>query len=394
MTAPPPPPPSQTPPPPEADAPPSGWQRFVAWLRTPTARFTIVAGVGGLILGLIIGLCAGGGTDAEPVAADTTTTAPTIVTDEGSTTTTTEGDVTDATQPPALDRNPLTGEPLDAPASRRIVAVKVDNVAAAHPQIGIGEAEMIMEVPVEGGLTRFTALFYETTPSTVGPVRSVRPVDADLLAPFRPVVMATGGQDFVLRLFDAADVPVIGLEVEGAYGLIDRPEPHHIVALLDLLERFSGDEVSPEGPFTFGDDFSSDVAASSIAIPFSAVTDVVWRFEDGRWVRAQNGETSEVTGGVSDTPAPLTADTVLVLSVAERSAGYFDSAGTEVTTYDVIGFGDAMVFHDGQVVEGRWLRGAQEDPWLLVDGAGAPIPLPPGRLFVEFVPRYVDVTFS
>ena len=90
------------------------------------------------------------------------------------------------------------------------------------------------------------------------------------------------------------------------------------------------------------------------------------------WVRAQNGETSRVVETVSGSPQPLTADTVVVLSVAERSAGYTDSAGTEVTTYDVIGFGDAKVFHDGRVVEGRWLRSAQEDPWVLVDDVRRP----------------------
>lgn len=395
MTAPPPPSRPQAPQPPGSDGPPSPWERFLAWLRTPTARVAGAAGAGGLLLGLIIGLWVGGGGDAAPPADDAgVTTLPPVVVDDDSTTTTTEGDVTDTTSQQVLDRNPLTGEPLAEPVGKRVVAVKVDNVPAAQPQIGIGDAEMIIEVPVEGGLTRFTALFFDDTPSTVGPVRSVRPVDADLLAPFGPVVMATGGQDFVLRLFAAADIPVITLEVEGAYGLIDRPEPQHIAALLDLVERFAGDEVSPAGPFPFGDDFAAETAASAITIPFSAVTDVVWRFEDGRWVRAQNGETSEALPDVAGTPEPITADTVVVLSVAERSAGYFDSAGTEVTTYDVIGFGDAKVFHDGRVVEGRWLRSAQEDPWVLVDGTGARITLPVGRVFVEIVPRYVDVTFS
>ncbi len=376
-------------------APQSAWQRFLAWVRTPTARFAGAAGAGGLLIGLMVGLCAGGGGEAAPLAGGAVTTLPPIVTDDGSTTTTSTiaGEVTDTTQAP-LDRNPLTGEPLAQPTSRRIVAVKVDNVPAAQPQIGIGEAEMIIEAPVEGGITRFTALFYNASPSAVGPVRSVRPVDADLLAPFRPVLLATGGQDFVLRLFEAADVPVIGLDTDGAYGIIDRPEPDHIVALLDLIERFAGDETSPQGPFSFADGFASDVTANAINIPFSSVTDVVWRFEGGVWVRAQNGETSRVVETVSGSPQPLTADTVVVLSVAERSAGYTDSAGTEVTTYDVIGFGDAKVFHDGRVVEGRWLRSAQEDPWVLVDESGGRIALPLGRVFVEIVPRYVDVTFS
>ena len=133
------------------------------------ARFTGAAGAGGLLLGLMVGLCAGGGGEAAPVdAAGRCHDLPPIVVDDGSTTTTSSADVTDTTQA-ALDRNPLTGEPLAQATSRRIVAVKVDNVLAAQPQIGIGEAEMIIEAPVEGGITRFTALFYDATPSTVGP---------------------------------------------------------------------------------------------------------------------------------------------------------------------------------------------------------------------------------
>jgi len=380
----------------DGPTPDGRWQRFVDWLKTPMARFTGAAGLGGLVLGLVIGLCAGGGDNGSEVNQAAVTTLPPIFTEESTTTSVApaqEGSSTTTTQP-VLDRNPLTGEVLAEPASGRIIAVKVDNVPAAQPQIGIGSADMVMEVPIEGGLTRFTALYFGATPPTVGPVRSVRPVDADLLAPFRPVLVATGGQDFVLRLFEAADIPVLDLDTDGLYGVVNRPEPQHIVALLEFIDRFAGDEASPAGPFPFTDEFVAETTASSIMIPYSAVVDVVWRFEDGRWVRAQNGETAESVTSVGGAPEPVTADTIVVLEVAERSAGYFDTAGTEVTTYDVIGFGDARVFHDGRVIEGRWLRASQEDPWVLLDDSGARVALPPGRMFVEIVPRFVEVTFS
>lgn len=384
--------PSFTPPSPR---PASWWERFLAWLKTPMARFTGAAGLGGLVLGLVIGLCAGGGDGGVEVPDAAVTTLPPLFTGEDTTTTAaTDGTVTPTTTPTALDRNPLTGEPLAEPAAGRIVAVKIDNVPAAQPLIGLSTAEMVMEVPIEGGLTRFTAMFFQQVPPIVGPVRSVRPVDADLLAPFHPVLLATGGRDFVLRWFEAADIPVLDLDTDGVYGVVNRPEPHHIVALTELIERVAGDETSPAGPIPFSDEFPAETEASSISIPFSAAVDVVWRFEDGRWVRAENGETSETIADIGQAPEPITADTVVVLEVAERSAGYVDTAGTEVPTYDVIGFGDALVFHDGRVIEGRWLRGAQEDPWVLLDGSGNRIGVPVGRMFVEIVPRFVDVTFS
>ena len=100
------------------------------------------------------------------------------------------------------------GEPgaLDVFGGVQPIAVKVDNAAGAWPQFGLSSAEVIFEVPVEGGLTRFTALYFNARPTVVGPVRSVRPVDADLLAAFRPVLASTGGQDFVRREIQAAGI--------------------------------------------------------------------------------------------------------------------------------------------------------------------------------------------
>lgn len=380
-------------------------ERVRGWLRDPLVRVGAATGVGALALGLAIGVWAGGDSaDGQgDTAAVVTTLAPTADTTggDGTTTTTTSapavGDVSVTTTtagPVSLDRNPLTGEPLAEPVTRRIVAIKVDNVPAAQPQIGLNQAELIFEVPVEGGITRFTALYFNAAPPVVGPVRSVREVDAALLAPFDPLLMTTGGHDFVERVFDAVGVTIIEQDAEGVFGVIDRPRPQHVVALLELIDRLAGDAGSPGGAFTFGEGFTPQESATSITIPFSGVAEVVWRFEGGQWVRAQNGETAEVVATFDGSPEPFVTDTVLVLEVAQRSAGYQDSAGADVLNFDVVGFGDAMVFHDGGVVEGRWLRSGQEDGWVIVDSTGATIELPEGRVVVEIVPRFVDVTFS
>ncbi len=370
------------------------------WLANPMVRVGGAAGFGGLVLGLVIGVCAGGSGDAEaPVVDAVVTTLPPLV-DGGDTTTTApvdQGDgatTTTAAPATALDRNPLTGELLDDPVSRRIVAVKVDNVPAAQPQIGLNEAELVFEIPVEGGITRFTALYFLGAPPVVGPVRSIREIDAVVLAPFTPLLLTTGGQDFVERHFGAADITIVDPEADGLFGVIDRPRPHHTVALLEFIDQIAGDITSAEGAFTFSDEFAGGDPATSISIPFSAVTEVVWRFENDQYVRAQNGETSEVLSVFDGTPEPFVRDTIVVLKVAQRSAGYNDSSGAEVLNFDVVGFGDALVFHGGEVVEGRWLRSAQEDGWVLVDDDGGALPVPAGRLLVEVVPRFVDVTFS
>ena len=370
------------------------------WVASPSGRAGIGAGLGGLVLGVVIGLCAGGGDadPAAPIAGSTVATLAPILPDAADT-------AAPASQPQGTDSspgtaapasgtvNPLTGERTNS-GPRRVIAVKVDNVPAAQPQIGLGDAEMIIEVPVEGGLTRFTGLFHDAASSIVGPVRSIRPVDADLLAPFQPLLVTTGGRDFVEQLFDAARIPLIGLDSDGAFIGLDRQPPHHLGADLAFIDTSGGDTRLDAAPFPFGGELESEDAAETVTIPFSAVMSVEWRFDEGRWVRRQNGSLFEVVPTEFGTPEPLTVDTIVILSVAERPAGYVDSVGASVPTFDVIGFGDAIIVNDGKVLKGRWLRGAQEDPWVLVDEGGRPVSLPPGRVFVEIVPRAVDVTIG
>ena len=92
--------------------------------------------------------------------------------------------------------------------------------------------------------------------------------------------------------------------------------------------------------------------------------------------------------------SPLVHDTVIVMFVAERPAGYEDSNGAPVSNFDVIGGGDLLVFRNGDVVEATWFRAAQEDPFVLLDGGGRPFGIPEGSTYLAIVPRDRDVTFG
>lgn len=287
--------------------------------------------------------------------------------------------------------NPLTGEGLDTANTGQVIAVKIDNAPAAQGQIGLREAGMIFEVPVEGGLTRFTALFFDTVPVGVGPARSIRPVDGDLLAPFNPVVVTTGGRLWVVREVEAAGAIV--LTGDEYFEEILRQPPSNLLAL--AAKANAGATGGPPGtaPFRFGDGFDGS-PVSSISIPLSGVMDVTWTTGGDGWKRSQNGSAFQVADLFDSDPFDYSVDTVIVMMVAERSAGYQDGAGATVPTFDVIGFGKVMVFNDGKVVEGEWRRGSQKDGWILISETGDEIFLPRGRVFVEVVPRYVEVTFS
>lgn len=386
---------------------PSEASHFSDLIETVKARPVLFGGVGALVLIAIIAIIVialGGGGDGA-AAETTTTTSPAGVTptatipDTGATasdTTTPGGEAT------TVDRNPLTGDPLGSESNIRVVAVKVDNAPEAGPAIGIQDAETIIEVPVEGGLTRLTAMFFAAQPTAIGPVRSVRPVDADLMAPWKPFLVTTGGQSFVYRELEAAGVDILDPEsaaelgISGLFQQTERRPPYHLVATIPLIQRAAGEGAPPVAVLPFGDDPLGGQAATTVQIPFSGVADVAWHYDAaaGTYSRTVNDEPFQIYPEYNAELADFDTDTVIVIKAAQRSAGYTDAAGADVPTFDVIGFGNVMVFHGGEVRTGQWLRSAQSDGWVFIDETGASFTVPSGRVWLEIVPRFVDVTFQ
>jgi len=380
----------------------SGGSGSSGLMETIKKRPGLYGGVGVAVLAalaIIVVLVLGGGGDDDPgegTATDVSTTAaaPGVTAPSGDAMAedTVPGDTAPA-ETVEIDRNPLTGDTLDGVSSDRVVAVKVDNAPEAGPAIGLQDAELVIEAPVEGGLTRLTAMFFENEPTVIGPIRSVRPVDADLLAPWRPYLVTTGGQDFVYREILAAGVDILDEGTDGLFQQIERRQPYNLVATIPLITLEAGEGAPPVAALPFGDVDLGGTAATSIAIPYSGVADVEWQYDSAtdQYRRLVNGEPFQVFPEYNAELADFATDTVIVLKAAQRSAGYTDAAGADVPTFDVIGFGDVMVFHGGEVRTGQWLRAAQSDGWFFLDEAGQQFSVPVGTVWLEVVPRYVDV---
>lgn len=299
---------------------------------------------------------------------------------------------------PATTAALLAGSTADAPdttllpvsGDSELLAVRIDNHPGARPQVGLQEASLIIETPVEGGLTRFTA-FYEggSYPVLAGPVRSVRPIDADLASTLSSVMISTGGQPFVLQALTGAGVINVTPETAPGFQALERPQPHHL--FVDLVQVQSVYPAAPavinafpEGQLPGGAD------ASSVTIPYAS--EVSWEFDGTAYARNEGGEPFTVLSDPFGEPSQLTADTIVVLYAAQRSAGYTDSAGADVPTFDVIGAGRLLVFNGGEVVEGEWSRSAQADGYAFtVDGETFGLPV--GRTHVAVVPRELEVGF-
>lgn len=337
-----------------------------------TLAVALVASLAALILSR--------GDDSVPVSpgADPTTTTSTALP-------TTTTSVPDRTTTTGIDE-PEPNSPSDV-----LVAIKVDNSPAARPQYGLGQAPLLVEYPVEGGLTRFTAFYPEGMSGLVGPVRSLRPTDADLLPALTDVVVSTGGRDFVLRDIDATGLINVVAQFSSMFVSVGRPDPYDTFADLEVLDGLVGEVPKEPAGLPSGDLPEPEGSADEIALPFDSAT-LTW--DPGRgYLHMRSGEELETLSIDGSGPSQLTHDQVVVVYAAERSAGYVDSNGVSVNRYDVIGGGDLLVFANGAAYVGSWFRGASEDMFEFFDSRGNPFGLPDGRTYLAVVPRGSQVSF-
>lgn len=280
-----------------------------------------------------------------------------------------------------LDEEPIvsTTEPGEQEVASGAVAVVVDNHPDARPQIGLTTADLILETPVESGMTRLTAFFSTESPGLVGPVRSLRPVSADLLAPFRPVVFTSGGQPFVTGAVAATGATIVTPDMSIEFQSLERPQPHHVFVSPSPENTVAGQLPVPweTGAWPGGDPIDE------VTLPGG----VSWRFENGVYARYQDGEPHMVLPNFDIDGEPLTRDTLIVMVAHQKSAGYQDTTGFDVPTFDVIGGGDLYLLHNGEMIEGVWSRAGQGAGYTFSDGEGNVVPVPAGSVHWAIVPE-------
>ncbi len=288
-------------------------------------------------------------------------------------------------EPPPIA--PLTGEEVDEATDRPVLALKIDNAPAALPPDGIEDADIIFEEEVEGGITRFLVLFHSQAPEEVGPVRSGREADVDLLPQFNPVLGVSGAAAVVEKMF--RDAGIRFFQEDKANGVFhrvdDRVAPHNLFASTEKLWAKGEDLTAPTEPvFEFSEDVPSggrDI--EQVFMKYSVFADAQWTYagEDDGYKREQNGEPHKVAGG-----GVVRADNVVIMRVKSRQGDRRDSAGNPTVELDLIGKGKAVILRDGKAYNGRWKKDSPEDPLRWFDGGGDPLPLRPGQTFIEVLP--------
>ncbi len=366
-------------------------------LRCPVRRRTIV---GVLVTTLLVAACSGGGDGEPPVAAvdgsatdptvaptDPTTTAPARSTTTASTTSTTSTTTVAPTSTlPPVPRQPLSGAPLaagDDPIGRPALAVKIDNqVGARRNHRGLAVADIVFEEIVEGDITRFAAVFHSQGSEQVGPIRSGRSQDVDLLTSFRrPLFAWSGGNPGVERLIAESALTDLNWQ-RGGRGYYRGPGsiPHNLYNDTETLwSQTPADLVGVAPPQQFAyvrpkGEFRGD-AVASFQLGMRGI-DVEWTWDAaaGQFLRSQQGAPhQDVLHG------RIGAKNVVVM-VVEYRPSQIDARSPEAQT---VGNGPAYVFSDGAVRRARWVRDDSSLPIRLIAGNRKEIALTPGITWVE-----------
>jgi hypothetical protein len=291
---------------------------------------------------------------------------------------------------------PLTGLPPAGGAvpRRPAMAVKIDNYPAARPQSGLNQADIVFEEPVEGGITRFAAVFQCQSPTLIGPIRSARVVDLQILDQLsKPLLIHVGGIDPVLAILRAGDLTDFDLRTHGSVvqNLSGRYAPYDTYISGAAGWGLDASDTTPPAPiFTYSTTPPAGTPVTSIHIPFAGTNNTLWTWNasSGRWLLSYSGEpaTNADDGQIATTNIVVQTVHVTYGPWLENSEG-----GLEVQS-QMTGSGPLTVLRNGVAVTGTWKRASLDDPTTLTASNGSTIALQPGQTWVEIVPSTVTVT--
>jgi hypothetical protein len=306
------------------------------------------------------------------------------------------------------DVNPFTGLKVDDEAllDRIPVAIKISNSPEARPQSGLGEADLVFEHYSEGGITRFTTIFYVNEPAKVGSVRSGRLIDIEVPAMYQAIFGYSGSSAGVKELIRASDLfpthiaaPDFGVGQPTFYRV---PQPgkafeHTLFTNPTVLRQLADNrEINERPEWETYAAFDEQVPpggqpASAFRIMYlPGACTAEWAYDEatGLWDRSMVGRmhVDALTG------EQITAANVVMVYANHIYTDFWEEMIGARSNWKLSiqvqlwGEGTALVFRDGQVIPGIWRREGRNDMLTFYHGDGTPLPLKPGNSWMQVVP--------
>ncbi|MFC3573949.1 DUF3048 domain-containing protein [Streptomyces yaanensis] len=262
-----------------------------------------------------------------------------------------------------------------------VLAVKIDNAPEARPQTGLDQADLVYAEQVEGGLSRLMAMFATRLPNVVGPVRSARESDLELLRQFdMPTFAFSGAQHKLLPLIDKAPLnPEPPEKNPSAYFRADdKAAPHNLYLRPQRLMQSAPGAAALTTGFHFGAAPAGGTPRTTHTVRFpSARFTFTWSAERQRWLVAMDGTPTVTTDGARVAPA-----TVVVQYVQVSDSRFHDFLGSNSPYSQTVGSGKAQVLRDGREFDVTWRRASATDGTEFTAADGTPVNFATGQVWV------------
>ncbi|MCL2369039.1 MAG: DUF3048 domain-containing protein [Oscillospiraceae bacterium] len=293
-------------------------------------------------------------------------------------------------------RNPLTGEPVEEDISeQRPFAILLNNLQLALPQDGLSRADIIYELPVEGGITRILAVFQDIEDvGVIGPVRSVRDYFVDIVQAHDAIFVFAGGSPAGYEAARSRGVPHIdGVLGAGREFFRDQARAnragfeHSLMTSSELLLANIGSynfRMEHQDGFDAGLVFAYDAApvdgqaAHEVTVRFSNVKTGIFTFDEETGLyRVSQFSNPHIDGATGE---QLQVRNVLVLYATFWVADNYGRLGVNLT----LG-GEGYFISGGYMVPIRWTKGSHSEPFRYTLLDGTPLELAVGQTYVNIV---------
>ena len=298
--------------------------------------------------------------------------------------------------------SPVNGLPMPTNANNSIViGIKNDNNINARPQSGPESADAVFEVLVEGGMTRFINIFYQSDTNYHGPIRSARPTDPTVLRPLGGVLVASGATGGLIPEIQDMGVPVITDRRPDYFRISSRKAPHNLYADTSLLKstaisRGFKKVDNPQPLFPWGDpSFQNWSNNSYLTLTFSNYTKTTWTWNGNSYDRTfydayknQRNDNPHYWIDVNGNSSQISFKTVIALFCEP----YIHPL--QLPSVKTVGEGRAIILHGGKMIDAKWKRGSNLDPFHIVDSNNNILYVPKGKVWISLVPNTKNPSFG
>ncbi|PUU94857.1 MAG: hypothetical protein CI949_498 [Halanaerobium sp.] len=287
--------------------------------------------------------------------------------------------------------SPFTGLPIKQNYYKRAVAVSIENSPAARPQSGLKEAEIVYEFMLEGGITRFLAIFWPEVPEKIGPIRSARPALVKTAQSYDAVFLHAGASPDGFAILAVNDILHLDQLYKSQYfwRSSKRRAPHNLYSgeepLKDYLDNLEEKEYPEQFNFLTASVVSNFEKAENISVDYWGSYEVLYEYN-----RLENNYLRYLNSGdnphLVENGEQLKAKNIIVQYVKTSTK---DNQGRQ--DIDIKSGGEMKLFRDGMVIEGSWENNDNQITYL--NAAGEEIEINRGQTWIQVVPNGTEVTY-